>query len=214
MHVAVIELLRCPVSHDATALVATATRQQERRILEGTLGCPVCGATYPISGGVADFRGAAAADVPGAAAEAPNDDAAIRLGAQLDLTEVGRLVLLCGEYARLAPALSVMFDALCVAVNAPSDLERHVAGHASVLRVSTVVPLAAASMHGVVVDANHAKLLGIDGARALLRTGGRLVASASVPFPSALALLAQDQREWVGVRAAEATQLQRGRVLK
>src|SRR5687767_12136750 len=109
MQLEVIERLRCPASHAESALVASASQQVERRIVRGVLGCPVCGAEFPIRGGIADFRA-----MPGAESAAmlhggaPNEEAAVRLAAQLDLTEPGRLVLLCGEYARLAPQLSVM----------------------------------------------------------------------------------------------------------
>jgi uncharacterized protein YbaR (Trm112 family) len=212
MHVAIVELLRCPVPHAESPLVAAATRQQERRILAGSLGCPVCGTTYEIAGGIADFGGHRK-PASGSDAE-PNDESTVRLAAQLDLTETGRLLLLFGRYARLAPALSVMFDAQCIAVNAAAEVEAHIAEHASVLRISHVVPLAAASMHGVAVDAEHATLLAVDAVRGLLRPRGRLVAPASVLVPSSVELLARDDSEWVGVRASERIQLERGRILK
>ena len=56
MHVELTEILRCPNAHAESPLVASATRQVERRILQGTLGCPVCGREYPIQDGVVEFR--------------------------------------------------------------------------------------------------------------------------------------------------------------
>ena len=205
MHVTVIELLRCPARHAESALVASATRQIERRIIDGSLGCPVCGAEYLIAGGVADIRTApaTAGENQGASqAAAPNEDATVRLAAQLDLIEQGRLVLLAGEYAAMAPSLSVMFDALCVALGVPQPAEQHVAEHASVLRVDAIVPFAQSSLHGAAIDAAHSSQFDLSQVSALLKPRGRLVAPASTNLPPAVSELARDEREWVAARTA------------
>ncbi len=205
-----MQYLTCPGTHAPAALVASAWEQHDRRIVRGVLGCRVCGVVYAIRAGVADFG---AAPPPGAAAppaeqremgEAPNEATAVRLAAQLDLTEPGRWVLLFGDYARLAPALSVMFDAQCFAVGMGHDLERHVAANASVLRIRAVVPLAHACLHGVAIDDAHVTRVGVDQVCALLRPRGRLVAPVGVPVPSGTTELAGDEREWVATRVADA----------
>ncbi|MGH7714073.1 MAG: hypothetical protein ACREOG_22525 [Gemmatimonadaceae bacterium] len=208
VHTAVIELLRCPAAHEESPLVATATRQIERRIVTGLLGCPVCGLEYAIRGGVADFRAGAGADARDAR-PSPNEEAAVRLAAQLDLSEPARLVALFGEYARFAAALSVVFDAQGVVIGAPLLLERQIAEHASVLRIDATLPLARASMHGAAVDAEYAARLGLDEVRALLRPNGRLVAPADVPLPVGVAQLARDESEWVAERAVDVVELRR-----
>lgn len=212
MHVNVIELLRCPAGHAESSLVASAMRQIERRIIDGSLGCPVCGAEYPIRNGVADFRrDPAAEDVATAVQtrEPPNEDAAIRLAAQLDLTEPGRVLLLFGDYARLVPPLSIMFDAMCVAINAPQREERHIAEHASVLRSSARIPIAPSAAHGAAVAEDQLPQLQLEQVRERLRVNGRLVIPASAALPDGMTLLAQDQRELVGVRASEVISLRR-----
>jgi uncharacterized protein YbaR (Trm112 family) len=208
VHVTVIELLRCPAGHAESSLVASATRQIERRIIDGSLGCPVCGAEYPIAGGVADLRIAPATVAKNQSAlqaAAPNEDATIRLAAQLDLIEHGRLVLLAGEYATMAPSLSVMFDAVCIALGVPQHAERHVAEHASVLRVDAIVPLAQASLHGAAIDGAHSSQFGLTQVSALLKPRGRLVASASTNLPLEVSELARDEREWVAARTARSS---------
>ncbi len=212
MHVNVIELLRCPANHAESSLVASAARQIERRIIDGSLGCPVCGAEYPIRNAVADFcRDPATEDVRRTveAREAPNEDATIRLAAQLDLTEPGRLLLLFGDYARLAPALSVMFDAMCVAINAPRREERHIAEHASVLRSATKIPIAPSAAHGAAVAEDQLPQLQLEQVRERLRVHGRLVIPASAALPEAMTRVAQDEREVVGVRTSEVISLRR-----
>jgi len=139
----------------------------------------------------------------------PNDAAAVRLAAQCDLTEHNRLVLLAGHYARLAPALTVMFDARCIALNVPPDAERHVAAEASVLRVDHVIPLAAATLHAAAVDATHAARLGLAALHVLLRRRGRLIAPSSAAVPAGVQVLARDDLEWVGERSVEIVQLGR-----
>jgi len=214
MHVGVIELLRCPAGHAESALVASATRQVERRIIDGSLGCPVCGAEYRIHNAIADFRrDPAPQDLEAGAVtrEPPNEEAAIRLAAQLDLTEPGRLLLMFGEYARFAPALSVLFDAICVAINAPRNEEKHIADHSSVLRINATIPIAPSAAHGAAVAENQLRQLQVGQVRERLRVNGRLVIPASAALPEGMTLLAHDERELVGVRASEMIRLRRAR---
>jgi uncharacterized protein YbaR (Trm112 family) len=214
MHVAFIELLRCPRAHAESALVATADKRIERRIVEGTLGCPVCAATFPVWGGIADMRENHAVEEFDAASQGvPNEAAVLRLAAQLDLTEGGRLVLLCGEYGRLAPPLSVTYDAQILALNPPTGEERHIAQHASVLRIESGVPLASGSIQGVATDAVQSADLGLTNFARVLRPNGRLVAPCDVPQPAEVEVLAQDDREWVAKKVSTVVKLQRGGAL-
>lgn len=214
MHVAFVELLRCPRDHAESVLVTSAHKQADRRIVDGILGCPVCGSTFPIRAGIADLRQDAAAETRGdVRRDAPNEESVVRLAAQLNLTEAGRLLALCGEYARLAPPLSVAFDAQILAINPPIAEQAHVAQHASVLRVDANVPLSPGSIHGAATDSKQSTLLGLTNIVNVLRPHGRLVAWCDVTPPAAIALLAQDEREWVGAKSAPMVTLQRGGAL-
>jgi uncharacterized protein YbaR (Trm112 family) len=210
MHVDAIQYLICPGSHGSAALVASAWEQKDRRIVRGALGCPACGAEYSISEGVADFRdatpqpgGEPSVGLNTAPAEPPNEGAAIRLAAQLDLTQPGRRVLLFGDYASLAPPLSVMFDAQCFAVGVGSGLEGQLAGLASVMRIGASLPFAHASLHGVAMDDQHVALMGLTQVCAILRPHGRLVAPAGASVAHGLTELARDEREWVAARTSD-----------
>jgi hypothetical protein len=142
--------------------------------------------------------------------EAPNEEAVVRLAAQLDLTEAGRLVLLCGDYARIAPPLSVAFDALVLAINPPVNEKRHIAEHASVLLVDDGVPLAPATVHGAAVDSTQARQLSLTSIVEALRPNGRLVGPRATQPPAGLGVLAADDSEWVGAKSAPVIHLQRG----
>ena len=75
MFVELIELLRCPRPHEEAQLVASASRTEARHIVEGLLGCPVCGAEFRIVNGVVVF------DEPakGTRSERANAETAMRL---------------------------------------------------------------------------------------------------------------------------------------
>jgi uncharacterized protein YbaR (Trm112 family) len=57
MHIDLIETLRCPSPHAEGWLVAAAEYTESRRIVRGTLGCPVCQREWRIEGGVLWFDG-------------------------------------------------------------------------------------------------------------------------------------------------------------
>ena len=54
MHVALTEILRCASCGEGLVLLSEVARGS--RAIEGSLGCPGCGARYPVRGGVADLR--------------------------------------------------------------------------------------------------------------------------------------------------------------
>lgn len=206
MHVGLIELLRCPMQHAEAALVASSVHQSERHIIDGALGCPVCGAEYPIENGVADLRRRPVNSKGiGSFDGAPNEEASLRLAAQLDLTETGRLLLLAGAYAAAAPQLVVMFDPAVIAVGVPPEREPHIAEHASVIRADTTIPLARSALHGAAIDATHSAAFGLQQVSALLKPRGRLVAPAGSDFPPGVTVLARDGSEWVAERTPDTT---------
>ena len=62
----------------------------DRDIIEGTLGCPICQAEYPIRDGVACFSDRAAPRVSGPVSE----EDAVRVAAALDLTDARMTAIL------------------------------------------------------------------------------------------------------------------------
>jgi len=183
-----IDLLRCPREHEETWLVAAFTRMDGRFVLEGTLGCPICSASYEITGGVARFGG----DVSDAFAPVVSADSVMRTAALLNLMRPGSLAVLCGSEANAAEDLSELTQSRVIALNPASNIE-------DTERVATVatldrIPLASSSVDGIAVG-DCQSLIG-DAAR-ILKPGGRIVAPVTASFPPAFREIARDDQSVV-----------------
>jgi uncharacterized protein YbaR (Trm112 family) len=203
MHLDLIDILRCPLPHEDSWLVAAVVRVDGRRMLEGTLGCPVCGAEYAVRDGVAEFSGEPevrhAPPLP-----APVDESRVlRTAALLGLGESGRIVMLAGEACDVAPQLGAFPPVHVIAIDPAHALPD--AEHVSALAVGARIPLAHASIHGAQLDDAAVARWSTDAFVPLLKPRGRLIAPASAPLPAELTLLARDEREWVAERGAAAT---------
>jgi hypothetical protein len=201
MFIELVDALRCPVPHEESWLVAAASRMVFRHIVEGTLGCPVCRAEYPVTRGVVDFRRGAHAALP---ANAPADDAqATRLAAFLDLTDRTGFAVLLGAWSVHAPALRAQVETPLVVVDPPEGTEGEPG--ISVLRCDGVLPLAAGAARGVAIDEGTDER--IASAVRTTRPKGRIVASSSVALPNGVTELARDGTTWVAERQAVASSL-------
>src|SRR6185312_15233461 len=99
MFIPLVDVLRCVKPHDDTWLVASIERADERDIVTGMLGCPICFAEYPIREGVVFF----AENAPTPAYVAPTEEDAMRLAAALDLTDARMTAVLHGSWGVHAP---------------------------------------------------------------------------------------------------------------
>jgi len=232
MHVDLVEALRCPRGHEESWLVAATDVVTERRIIRGTIGCPVCGAEWRIEEGELDFD--AAVQMPSAASSAalpvrqplsqnpagatvataqpdtPTLEAsALRMAALLDLRDTTGAVVLFGEAARVADALASLTGVLVLAVNAPPGVgTRH-----SRLRVLRALPLGVGTVRGGALDHAHASTSWMSSVVRAVQQSGRIIAPAVVPVPDDVRELARDEDEWVGearVAASGLIPLRRG----
>lgn len=193
MHIELVEVLRCPRTHEDAWLVAGMDELRDRDIVRGTLGCPACGAEYPIVDGIARLCG-----TPPDAAPPMDEHEAVRAAALLDLSSPGSYALLAGAWGTLAPAVAAMTDVRTLALNAPG-----VAGGMGAWGVwapEGLLPFAPGSARGVALDARHAARAPL--AVGVLQANGRLVAPAGTPLPVGITELARDDAWWVGERAA------------
>lgn len=202
MFIELVDHLRCPRPHEETWLVASADRTEGRDILDGTLGCPICHAEYPIRRGVAWFSppDRAARPAPGAIAPANDPAAAMRLAALLELTDPGGFALLAGWWARHAHAIHDIAASHLVLLNPAPPIDA--GSGVSVLQAPDVIPLADATCRGVALDAAHADPTRTTAAARILRPRGRLVAPAWTTLPSGVSELARDAELWVAERDA------------
>jgi uncharacterized protein YbaR (Trm112 family) len=204
MFIELIDLLRCPVEHEESWLVAAFTRMDGRFVIEGKLGCPVCSASYPITDGIARFSPA----IPRTALahDAVSADDVIRAAAMLGLTRAGMTVVLEGRDAALAPSVVEMSGARVIAVNAESPIPE-TEGVAAVTATGRL-PVATGSVDGLLLGADAGSSMA-EAAR-ILRRGGRIVAPASIQVAAgAFRQLARDERNVVLESVGELVKLSR-----
>lgn len=198
MHIELVDVLRCPVAHEDSWLVAAIARLDEREIVEGTLGCPVCGAEYPVRDRVVRFD-TRAVTLEHAPSGEPDSDAVMRLGALLDLASPGGVVVLVGAWATHARALHDLTQVRVLLVDPPEGADVGWGVNAIVAPPGTV-PLAGGSARAAAIDRAHAPVA--DQLVRALAAGGRLVAPVEVPVPAEVRELARDEFLWVGERVA------------
>lgn len=196
MFVPLVDSLRCPNPHDETWLVAAIESAEDRDIKRGTLGCPSCFAEYPIVGGIAVFDSAAKRS----AFIAPDENEATRIAAALDLTDARMTALLVGDCGAHAPLVRAMSPAHLLLVNPPEGVP---SGDGVSIILAGAVPIAAASMDAVAIDARVSEAT-VASLRATLRGGRRMLGPASRPVPPFLTELARDAQVWVALLDAGA----------
>jgi uncharacterized protein YbaR (Trm112 family) len=205
MHIEFIDLLRCPNLHEDSWLVAAFYRLDGRSVVEGKLGCPVCGAEFLIQDGVAVFD-----DVrPQVQFASPDERASdgTLIAALLDLSRPGMLALLAGECARDAEAVSELTGARIVALNSPG----RVFGSDGVaqVRARSPIPLAAQSLNAIALDETHATSTMLAEAARLLRPRGRLLLRGDAELSQQFHELARDSNQVVAELVGELVPLRR-----
>jgi uncharacterized protein YbaR (Trm112 family) len=207
MFIELVELLRCTRPHEESWLVAAMDRVENRVILAGRLGCPVCSSEYEIRDGIVELD----RDRPDHASgdlvpPAPADP--WRLAALLDLRPPASVAVVEAAEPDAVDALLEIFTGSIVVLNplhAPAPRER-----LAVLRAPGRIPLRAHSADAVAVRGSNERLL-LDAVH-VLRAGGRLLAPEIAPLPQGTREIARDGHEWLAVRetGGAPVQLRRG----
>jgi uncharacterized protein YbaR (Trm112 family) len=212
MFLPLTDLLTCPRCGPEAGLILLAHRIEDRRVLEGALGCPRCQERYRVAGGFAELRytlaeleggagaalegGAAVGASAGAAGAASEGEEAVRLAALLGIMEGGGYVLVVGPGVTRAPALAALLEGLeVVAVDASVAAWPEERG-VSRLGATRALPLHGRSMRGVVLTGGAESLL--EEAVRVLAPGGRLVVE-----PASTAVAARVEAAGLKVRAHE-----------
>jgi uncharacterized protein YbaR (Trm112 family) len=191
MFIELTDHLRCPADHEEQYLVLLPDRMEQRSVLEGRLGCPVCGRTYSVTNGILDLGGDIA-DPPADTLLGPE-----ALTALVGLSGPGGYIVLVGrpagawrEVAELNPGVGL------VAVNPGPEVAD--APGISVLRSDTL-PLKSRSMRGVVLGSPYGddpRWVG-ESARVVL-PGLRVAGEGQVPPAATIDLMATAGGVWVG----------------
>lgn len=214
MFIEFIDLLRCPRTHSDSWLVAAFQKMDARFVVTGKLGCPVCDSVYPITAGVADFRGdrldgtraIAVAANSADSAEQQKEENAVRVAAFLGLTRPDSLVVLTGRSASHGANVSALAEARVIALNPVR--EGHPAERVAAVLADFRFPLAPFSVDGIVLDSGSNPLLAADAAR-VLRQGGRLVAPATLHLGPGFRELARDDNQVVAESIGELVSISR-----
>ena len=194
MFVELIEHLRCPNEHQESVLVATATRTENRHIIDGVLGCPVCHAEFRIHEAVAEFGKRPLMSV----FEIPSDETAMRVAAFLELTDASGFALLCSRWAVHIVELQKVTKTPLVAINPTiAFLPRRAA---ATIQCATI-PFAEGSARAFALDNGSSQAIIASGVRAV-RAGGRVLGPATLPVPDGVTELVRDDRVWVGEKTA------------
>ncbi len=114
MYILLTDALTCPRCGPEFGLLVLADRMEERRVVEGRLGCPNCRSAYPIHDAAADLRVNASASAESAAPPAApvDEEAAVRVAALMGLAGASGLAMLAGPGARHAAAVSALVPEL------------------------------------------------------------------------------------------------------
>ena len=205
MFIELVDLLRCPRDHEDSWLVAAIYEKADRDIIRGILGCPICGAEYPITDSVAIFGepGTSGSETIRTAYDETDDDVAMRCAAMLDLFDPGGAVILSGSWARSARALLDITPVSVLLVDPPPGVQ--IGNGLSAIRIGDRLPMAPGSLRGIALDERTATPGLVESAVQALRARGRLVAPVSAVVPIGITERARDDRHWVGEVDATAT---------
>jgi uncharacterized protein YbaR (Trm112 family) len=174
LHITLTDVLTCPRCGPRHGLILLADRIEERRVIEGRLGCLNCREDYPIHRGRAELSGRSPESPFPAAGASCTEEEAFRICALLGITEGPALLLLAGSVAACAPrvvAIVPQVEAVTIARGSEVEPER---GGVSRIVATDALPFRDAAMHGVAV----AGALAADTLQDLIRLlvpGARLV---------------------------------------
>lgn len=169
MHILLTDRLTCPRCGPEFGLVLLADRVEDRRILEGSLGCPNCRDQYPVRKGLGDLRPAPRSPLPeaptGLQAREPGD--VVRLAALVGVTEGPGHVLLTGSAEGFAPGLAEVLDGVELVAAGPRSRGWTESPGVSRIVMGRTIPTFSRTLRGVVLDGSAPDELLAEAARAV-----------------------------------------------
>lgn len=175
MHLLLTDRLTCPRCGPDFGLILLAERMADRRVREGTLGCPNCRDAFPVHDAFADVRAPPRGELPegrggedpGSATENGDEpsEKASRIVALLGIREGPGTVVTAGRPVRLAAAVAASVEELqVVAVDPDTHAWEDQAG-VSRMAASPGLPFFSRMLRGAVVDGTLGRALLFEAAR-------------------------------------------------
>lgn len=168
MHLLLTDRLVCPRCGPAFGLILRADRMEDRRALEGGLGCPNCREVYPIVSGAGDLRPPPRGPREPGFLEVPGEREVEMAHALLGVAEGPGEMALLGEAARFAGDLARRTPGVEMAAVHPAVLSWDEAEGVSRLVAGSRIPFGDRGMRGVLLEG--------EGAAPMLREAARIVA--------------------------------------
>lgn len=183
MRLLLTDRLTCPRCGPSFGLILLADRMADRRVRQGTLGCPNCRDSFPVTDGFVDLRAPPRGALPaGRAGADPGSEVegAQRIVALLGIQRGPGTVVLTGRAARLASSVAFAVEDLqTVAVDADArewpdapSVSRMVAGPG--------LPFFSGMLRGAVVDGVLGRAQILEGARVVAPKSRVVVVDAAV----------------------------------
>jgi hypothetical protein len=172
MHLLLTDRLICPRCGPGFGLILLADRLEDRRLIEGSLGCSNCRDRFPVAGGFGDLRPPPRKiekDVPGL--EPPASPPVAEVAALLGLAEGAGSVALIGHLAGHATVLAELVPGVEV-VGVAAGLRAWEEGDGvSRLVAGSTLPFGDSSLRGIGLFAECDPSLAIELARVVAPTG-------------------------------------------
>jgi uncharacterized protein YbaR (Trm112 family) len=189
MFIELIDAIRCPADHPPSSLVAAFENIEDRDVISGMLGCPVCRSEFQIRGGEL-WLVTTAMPAPATRAINPDEDA-LRLAASLDLRSETGFAILRGAWCALADGIAAISPTQLVLLDPPLNTPRG-PGRSFIHAGGTVPFSPATAVAAAVDDDERAYALAL-----AVKPKGRLVGPANVKPPRDTKEITRDDRWWV-----------------
>lgn len=163
MHLLLTDRLTCSRCGPTFGLILLADRTEERRVFEGSLGCPNCRDRYPITAGFGDLRPPPRAPRPGATDDTspvPRDeddgDRVTSVAAAMGLGHGGGNSLLLGDAVGLATRLAGAVPEMeFVAADARAEAWTETPGVSRLVCGAGALPFFDRTIRGVAIDSGR-----------------------------------------------------------
>jgi len=172
VHILLTDRLTCPRCGPGFGLILIADRLENRRVMEGSLGCPNCRDRFPVEGGLGDLRPPPRSTLDEAPElEPPAIPPPMEVAALLGLTRGPGNVALIGDMAGHATALAGLVPDVEFIGIAPGLRGWEEGEGVSRITMGASLPFSSGSLRGVGLFADGEPSLAGELARVLVHAG-------------------------------------------